>query len=68
MERMNLQKLNDVAAKEQYEVKISDRFAASENLDEDHVDISRAWESITEDIKASETESLGYYELKQHKP
>jgi hypothetical protein len=35
MERMNLQKLNDVAAKEQYEVKISDRFAASENLDVD---------------------------------
>jgi len=26
------------------------------------------WESIKENIKASATESLGYYELKHHKP
>jgi hypothetical protein len=32
------------------------------------VDISRAWESNTKKIKTSATESLGYYELKQHKP
>jgi hypothetical protein len=31
------------------------------------VDISRAWESIGENIKASTTENLDYYESKQHK-
>jgi hypothetical protein len=38
-----------------------------ENLDDD-VDISRAWETIREkNMKASATESLDYYEMKQHK-
>jgi hypothetical protein len=32
------------------------------------VDISRAWESIRESLRALTTESLGYYVLKQHKP
>jgi hypothetical protein len=32
------------------------------------MDISRAWESSRENIKPSAIESLGYYELKQHKP
>jgi GTP cyclohydrolase FolE2 len=61
--------LNDVEAKEQYEVKISNRFAASENLadDDDGVDMNRSWESIRQNIKTSTTEILGYYELKQHK-
>jgi hypothetical protein len=36
-----------------------------ENLDDDD-DIHRAWKSITENINASETDSLRYYELKQH--
>jgi hypothetical protein len=51
MERLNLQKLNDVAVKEQYRVEISYRFAALEILfynDDnyvDNVDINRAWES-----------------------
>jgi hypothetical protein len=35
MERFNLKKLNDVKVKEQYQVKISSRFAALENLDDD---------------------------------
>jgi hypothetical protein len=39
-----------------------------ENLDDDDVDISRAWESIGENMETSTTESLGYYELKQRKP
>jgi len=43
-----------------------------ENLDDnddedDDVDMSCAWESITENKTASTTESLGYYKLKQHK-
>jgi len=40
------------------QVKISHRFAALENLDEDDdVDISRAWDSIRENIKASLTQA-----------
>jgi hypothetical protein len=38
-----------------------------ENLDAD-VDIKGAWETIRENIKISTKESLGYYELKKHKP
>jgi hypothetical protein len=38
-----------------------------ENLDTE-VDINRAWETITENIKISAKESVGYYELKKHKP
>jgi hypothetical protein len=38
-----------------------------ENLD-DNVYIHRTWENIKESIKTLAKESLGYYELKQHKP
>jgi hypothetical protein len=37
------------------------------NLDDD-VDINKAWETVRENIKISVSESLGYYELKKHKP
>jgi hypothetical protein len=72
MERFNPKKLSDVEIKEQYQVKISNGFAAVENLDHDDddddvVDISRPWESIRENIKASILECLDYYELKEHK-
>jgi hypothetical protein len=43
-------KINDAEVKEEYQVKISDRFEALENLDDD-VDISGAWENITNNIK-----------------
>jgi len=33
----------------------------------DGEDINRAWENIKENIKTSAKESLGLYELKQHK-
>jgi hypothetical protein len=46
MERFNLKKLNYVEVKEQYQVKISNRCVALEDLNYDDVDISRAWESI----------------------
>jgi len=36
--------------------------------DDDDVYISRAWGSIRENIKGSVKDSLGYYELRQHKP
>jgi hypothetical protein len=32
------------------------------------LDVNRAWETIRENIKISAQESLGYYELKRHKP
>jgi hypothetical protein len=46
VERFNLKKLSDVEVNEQYQVKISNRFASWENLDDeidsdDNVDISR---------------------------
>jgi hypothetical protein len=44
MERFNLQQLNEVEAKVQYRVEISNRFAALENLDTE-VDINRAWKT-----------------------
>jgi hypothetical protein len=60
MVRFYLQNLNDVEAKEQYHVKISNRFAALEifNSDDggggggyDDDDINRVWERIRENIK-----------------
>jgi hypothetical protein len=35
--------------------------------DDDDVEIDMVWESIKENTKALDTESLGYCELKQHK-
>jgi hypothetical protein len=67
MERFSLNKLNDVEGREQYPVKFSNRFAALQNLDAEVI-INRAWETMREKIKISATESLGYYELKKHKP
>ncbi|PNF19084.1 hypothetical protein B7P43_G11233 [Cryptotermes secundus] len=58
MERFNLKKLNEVEAKDQYRVEISNRFAALENLDT-KVDVNKAWETIRENIKMSAKESLG---------
>jgi hypothetical protein len=45
-----------VDVKEQYQIKISNRFAALENLDGDF-DINRTLKSIRENIKASATDS-----------
>ncbi|PNF21971.1 hypothetical protein B7P43_G17907 [Cryptotermes secundus] len=67
MERFNLKKLNEVAAKEQYHVEISNRFAALENLDTEGA-VNKTWETIRENIKMSAKESLGYYKPKKHKP
>jgi hypothetical protein len=38
-----------------------------EELDAE-VEINSAWETIREDINISAKESLGYFELKKHKP
>jgi hypothetical protein len=45
MQRFDLRKLNDAEVKEQYQVKITNSFAASENFD-DNVDMNRLWENI----------------------
>ena len=65
--RFNLRKINDPEVRKQYQIEITSRFAALENVSEDE-DINRAWESIKENIKTSATESLGMHKMKQHKP
>ena len=66
-ERFNLRKLHELEVKEKYQIEITNRFAALENLDVDE-DVNRAWENIKENIKTSAKESLGLQEWKQHKP
>jgi len=66
-ERFNPRKLNDLEVWKQYQIEISDRFAALENLN-DSRDINRVWENIKKTIKTSAKESPGLHELKQHKP
>jgi hypothetical protein len=60
--RFDLRKLNDAEVKEQYQVKITNRFAALENFD-DNLDMNRAWKNIRENIDISAKESLGHYEF-----
>jgi hypothetical protein len=67
MERFNLNKLNDVEGKEQFRLEVSNRFATLEDLDT-KVEINSAGETIRENMKISAKESLGYFELKMHKP
>jgi hypothetical protein len=66
VERFILSKLNKLEGKEQYRLKISNRFAALKNLDPE-VDVNRTGETVRENIKISAKESLSYYELKKHK-
>ena len=51
-ERFNLRKLNKLDVREQYQIEISNRFAALGNLSYNE-DINRAWENIKENIKTS---------------
>ena len=53
----NLRKLNELEVSKQYQIEITSRFAALEDVSEDE-DINRAWESIKENIKTSVKESL----------
>jgi hypothetical protein len=52
MERFIFEKLNDMEAKEKYQIKFSNRFAALENLDIDDDDINRIFESTGDNMKA----------------
>ena len=61
-----MRKLKDLEVKKQYQVEITNRFAALGNISDDG-DVNRTWENIKENIKTSAKESLGLLELKQHK-
>ena len=52
VERFNRRKLHELEAMKQYYIKISNRFATLENLN-DGKDINRAWEKIKENIKTA---------------
>jgi len=45
-----LRKLTDPEVREQYQIEITNRFAALENLSDDK-DINRTWENIKENIQ-----------------
>ena len=66
-QRFNLRKLNEPEVREQYQIEITNRFAALENSDEDE-DVNRTWENIKENIQTSAKESLGLDGFKQNKP
>jgi len=61
-QRFTLRKLE---VREQYQIEITNGFAALENVNED---INRTWENIKENIPTSAQESLGLHEFKQNKP
>jgi hypothetical protein len=66
-ERFSLKKLNVVEDKEQYRLEVTNSFTALKDL-EAEVEINSAWETIRVNIKFSAKESVGYFELKKHKP
>jgi hypothetical protein len=55
-ERFNVWKLNEMKVKKQYQIEITNRCAALENLS-DGEDINRSWENIKGNIKTSGKES-----------
>ena len=65
-ERFNLWKLNELEVRKQYQIEITNTFAALENLSNDE-NINRFWENIKENIKTSAKKSLSIHELKEHK-
>ena len=65
-ERFNLRKLKEAEVKEKYQIEITNRFAALENLNVDE-DVNRVWENIKENLKTAAKENLGLHEWKQHK-
>ena len=65
LQRFNLSKLNELEVRKEYQIDITNRFPALENLNED---VNKTWEKNKENIKTSAKESLGVHEWKQHKP
>jgi hypothetical protein len=67
LEGFELKKLDDVEVKEQYQVEISNRYAALE-ISGESFDINNAWKSIRENIKTSAKDNLEYHRSKHNKP
>ena len=55
-ERFNLWKLGELQVREEYQIKISNRYAALKNL-HDSEDMHTVWENIKENIKTLAQES-----------
>ena len=66
-EKFNPGKLKELEVKEKYQIEITNRFQALENLNVDE-GVNRVWENIKENLKTAAKESLGLHEWKQHKP
>jgi len=66
-EKFNLRKLNELEFWKQYQIEITNRFSALENLS-DCEDINRFWENTKENIRTSAKKSLLMHDLKQHNP
>jgi len=64
-ERFKLRKANEVEVRKQYQIEITNKFAALENFSSSE-DIKRGWENVKGNIKISTKESLVLYEFKQH--
>jgi hypothetical protein len=67
VERFKLRNLSELEVRKQYQIEITNRCAALENLN-DSEDINRVWEDFKGNIKTSDKDSLGLYEFKQQKP
>jgi len=52
-QRFNLRKLNEREVRKHYQIEITNRFAALENLNDDE-DVNRTWENIKENIQTPE--------------
>jgi len=65
-QRCNLREINEPEVREQYQIEITNSFAALEDLNDDQ-DVNRTWENIKDYIQTSAKESLGLHELKQNK-
>jgi len=66
-QEFNLRKLNESEVRERYQIKITNSFAALENVN-DYEDVNRTWENIKENVQTSAEECLCVHELKQNKP
>jgi len=66
-QRFNLRKLNEPEVRERYQIELTNRFVALENVNDDE-DVNRTWENNKENIQTSAEEILGLHEVKQNKP
>jgi hypothetical protein len=58
VERFNIRKLNELDVRKQYQIEITNRFAALEYLFHSK-DVNTAWEDIKDSVKTSAKQCLG---------